>query len=60
VHMMPFSNTSSQQWRLAGRRIVKNQQDCLDICGENRRDDAAVISFPYKGSVNQHWHVEYV
>jgi hypothetical protein len=58
VHMTSFSNGSHQQWRLAGNRIMKNNE-CLDIAGENRNDGAEVISYGYKGSANQHWHIEY-
>ena len=60
VHIMPFKNQPSQQWRLVGNRVMKNQQECLDIAGAERRDSADVISFHYKGSVNQHWHPEYI
>jgi hypothetical protein len=60
VRMMPFQNGPHQQWRLIGNRIMKNQQECLDIAGNNQNDGAEVISFGYKGSANQHWHIEYV
>ena len=60
LHMMPFKNQPSQQWRVVGNRIMKNQHECLDIAGEAMHDGADVISHNYKGSVNQHWHLEYV
>jgi len=58
--MMPFKNQPHQHWRLVGNRITKNSQECLDISGSNMSDGADVISYHYQGSVNQHWHVEYV
>lgn len=60
ICMLPFNNRPPQHWRLVGNRIMKNQQDCLDISGGNKSDGAKVISYPYKGSVNQHWRLEYV
>ena len=57
--MMPFKNQPHQHWRLVGNRIMRNGQECFDISGGNMSDGAEVISFPYKGSVNQHWHLEY-
>jgi len=60
VHMMPFTNQPDQHWRLVGNRIMKkNSSECLDICGASSRDDADVISYQYKGSASQHWHLEY-
>jgi len=58
--MMPFENQPFQQWRMTGNRIMKNCLECLDIRGERRWDGAEVISYPYHGSANQHWHPEYV
>ena len=58
--MMPFKNRPAQHWRLVGKRIAKDGLECLDISGERRSDGADVISFHYKGSANQHWHLEYV
>lgn len=60
VVMMPFSGSPHQSWTLMGNRIMKNQFECLDIAGENRKDGANVVSFKYKGSANQHWRLEYV
>jgi len=59
VVMLPFDNRPPQHWRSVGNRIMKNQHECLDICGENKKDGANVLSYGYKGSANQHWHVEY-
>jgi len=58
--MLPFNNRPTQHWRLVGNHIMKNQRDCLDIGGGDKSNGAKVISFPYKGSANQHWHLEYV
>jgi len=58
--MMPFENQPNQHWRLVGNRIMKNSQECLDISGANMSDGVDVISHQYQGSVNQHWHLEYV
>lgn len=60
ICMMPFNNRPPQQWRLVGNHIMRNQRDCLDIAKGNRSDGANLISFQYKGSANQHWHLEYV
>lgn len=59
VHMMPFSNDHHQQWRLAGNRVTRSDGECLDIAGQNYADGANVVSYGYKGSANQHWHIEY-
>ena len=58
--MMPFKNQPSQQWRVVGNRIMKDSKQCLDIAGAERHDGADVISYRYKRSVNQHWHLEYI
>jgi len=60
IQMMPFKNQPAQQWRLMGNRIMKNGNECLDVAREDRNDGVEIISFQYKGSVNQHWHLEYV
>jgi len=60
VQMIPFKNQPLQHWRLVGNRIMKNNQECLDIAGEDWSDGAGIISYHYKGSTNQHWHLEYV
>lgn len=60
ICMMPFNNRPPQQWRLVGNHIMRNQRDCLDIARQDRSNGAKLISFPYKGQVNQHWHLEYV
>jgi hypothetical protein len=60
VQMMPFTGDPHQRWCLVGNRIMKNQHECLDINGGSSKDGAAVISFGYKGSSNQHWRLEYV
>lgn len=57
--MMPYRGDARQQWRLVGNRILNNAHECLDISGESRKDGAAVISYKYKGSANQHWRIEY-
>jgi len=58
--MLPFNDRPPQHWRLVGNHIMKDQRHCLDIAEGKKNDGANVISFPYKGSVNQHWHLEYV
>lgn len=59
IQMMPYRGDARQQWRLVGNRILNNAHECLDISGESRKDGAAVISYKYKGSANQHWRIEY-
>lgn len=61
IRMMPYRHGSGHQtWRLMGNRIMKNGSECLDIAGANSGDGAEVLSYGYKGSVNQHWHLQYV
>jgi hypothetical protein len=60
VRMVPFNGDVHQRWTFMGNRIMKNQQDCLDIRGGSGSDGAEIISYPYKGSSNQHWRLEYV
>lgn len=58
--MMPFNGQPSQQWRLFENRFMKNQQECLSVARADRKDGAPVLTQCYKGSVYQHWHIEYV
>jgi hypothetical protein len=62
LHMEPYRGDPRQQWRFEGNRIVNRvyPQECLDIERAEVRDDAQVIAWPYKASINQHWRVEYV
>jgi len=60
--MEPFNGTPRQQWVFEGRRIVNRMfpSECMDIERADNRDEAHVICWPYKGSANQHWRLDYV
>jgi hypothetical protein len=60
VRVTPYNGGRSQRWSVSGNRIVRDHHNCLDIQGANQADGARVIQWNYKGSVNQHWRIEYV
>jgi len=62
ITMQPYSGNPRQLWVFSGNKVINqsNQHECLDIARESKADGADVISWKYKGSVNQHWHLEYV
>lgn len=60
ARVMPFLHHNYQQWTVAGNRVISMRGECLDIQGAQHKDGAAVLSFPYKGSSNQHWRLEFV
>jgi len=60
VKMMPYNGDVRQQWSFVGNRIVNKAHECLDICGESKKDGAELCSYQYKGSANQHWRIQYV
>jgi len=62
LRMEPYRGDPRQQWRIEGNRIINRvyPMECLDIERAEMREEAAVISWPYKGSINQHWRIEYV
>ena len=51
-----------QFWCIDGNKIANryNQNEVLDITGENKANLAELCAFGYKGSANQHWTFEYV
>jgi hypothetical protein len=62
LQMQPYRGDPRQQWRLEGNRIVNRMypMECFDIERAEMRDGALVIAWPYKGSRNQHWRIDYV
>jgi hypothetical protein len=60
--MQTFNASSQQQWTIQGNKIVNkgNPSLCLDIEGGKNEQGVNLISWPYKGSANQHWRIEYV
>jgi len=60
--MEPFRGDARQQWTFMGNRIVNKvfPSECMDIERAANRNDAHVIAWPYKGSPNQHWRMEYI
>jgi len=62
AHMQPWRGDPRQQWVVQGNRVVNRMypHECLDIARMEQRDGAQVIAWMYKGSVNQHWRMEYV
>jgi len=62
LHMQPYRGDPRQQWYFQGNRIVNKfyPSECLDVERAEMRDEASVIGWPYKGSINQHWRMEYV
>jgi len=60
--MVPYNGDPRQQWRIEGNRIVNRvyPMECLDIERAEMRDEAALIAWTYKASINQHWRIEYV
>jgi len=60
--MVKYRGDSRQQWILDENRIVNRMcpDECFDIERASPHDEAHVISWPYKGAVNQHWHIDYV
>jgi len=61
VRMEPYRGDPRQQWIFQGNRIVNRMYpgECFDIERAEVRDEANVIAWPYKGSLNQHWRIEY-
>jgi len=62
AHMQPWRGDPRQQRVVQGNRVVNRMypHECLDIARMEQRDGAQVIAWMYKGSVNQHWRMEYV
>ena len=60
ARVMPYLHHNYQQWTVAGNRIISKTGECLDIQGAQQKDGAAVLSYGYKGSSNQHWRLEFV
>jgi len=62
VTMESFRGDPRQQWVFAGNRVVNQMFPgaCLDIARMAQVDGAEVIAWPYKGTPNQHWHLEYM
>jgi len=62
AHLQPFRGDPRQQWLIQGNRVVNRMfpGECLDIARKEMRDGAQVIAWAYKGSINQHWRIEYV
>jgi len=60
--MQPFNGSPQQQWTLQGNKIVNkmNPSMCVDIEGGQNKEGVNLIAWPYKGSANQHWRIEYV
>lgn len=57
----PFSDDPRGHWApVDGKKIVNGLGECLDIKGDKTDDGASLISYKYKGSANQHWHVQYL
>jgi len=62
VRLQPFRGEARQQWIFQGRAIVNRMfpGECPDIERAENREQAGIIAWPYKGSANQHWRVDYV
>jgi len=60
--VQPFNGSPRQQWIFQGNRIVNRMYpaECIDIARSENRDGADVLAWPYKGSMNQHWRIDYV
>jgi len=60
--VQPFNGGARQQWVFQGNRVVNRMypSECIDIARAENRDGADVIGWPYKGSMNQHWTLQYV
>jgi len=59
VHTMPYLGKPGQRWMISGNRIMRDQQNCLDVKGAKQKDGASVIQWNYNGGANQHWRIEY-
>jgi len=62
IRMEPYRGDPRQQWIIQGNRIVNRVYpgECFDVERAAMHDGANVIAWPYKGSVNQHWRIDYV
>jgi len=60
--MEPFNGAPRQQWIFDRNRIINRAfpGECMDIERAENKDGAHVIAWPYKGSINQHWRIDYV
>ena len=57
----PFSDDPRGHWAfIEGKKIVNGLGECLDIKGDKSDDGASIISYAYKGSPNQHWHIQHL
>jgi len=59
--MQPFNGSPQQQWTVQGNKIVNkvNMSMCMDIERAENKEGVHLIAWPYKGSNNQHWRMEY-
>lgn len=58
----PFSTDPRGHWAIdtGTKKIVNGLGECLDIKGDSDEDGAKLISYKFKDSANQQWHIDYV
>jgi hypothetical protein len=60
LKMVHYTGDPRHTWRISGNQIINGSGSCLDIKGASQSESAELCAYHYKGSNNQHWHINYV